>query len=588
METNTCDHHMDLHSTPRGFRGAGRAVLFRTFLLASVLLAACGGGSSGDSGLVGRAVVDEQEPNETPQTATALNTSLAAHGTVSTAADIDFWSFHGTAGQVISVEMTATRLAQGAWDALCNVPQLTLWMPDGVTRIVEHDYAGDWMFGRHDLDFPLVGLPQTGTYYLCVISNSPGVAGAEYALTVRNVAIGTLQGESEATGQTGANDGPVTANTLTPGTLYGFHLDGNADWYKFTVAQASAVCFELVSSRNGLFDSDSEYYRPRLNLYEPDGSTLIASVDGAYFDDPLLCARLDAAGTYFVEVTQSASGGDAPYFLRFTGSAADTLPIETEPNDSAGTADALSYGTNFQATMSAADMDYYSFSGLAGDQVLVEVLPAEVGVDFAVTFFASDGVTVVPSDSDTAGGLLTVRTILPANGTYFFRATGLPAAAMTYVVSFARRADAAFESEPNDDTATSDTFNTAHRAAGVIDTPGDVDVFGFSAKENELVTLSVLAARTPRDMVNSDGFQLFSGHGSTLKPRVRVLQADGTPLATSRFTPSDDCVSTEDVVDGLPCVAVSFIAPMSETYYLEITAEDGTNSASHVYAVTRR
>jgi len=549
--------------------------------------AGCGGGGS-DNAFAGILVFLEAEGNDSSATANALPSGAAGSGTISVAGDLDFWSFFASAGDVIFVEVAGARLEQAAWDAACTVPELTLFAPDGTTRLLRHDPPLGWTLGYHDMDFPLYRIPAGGVYYVCVGGDNPALAGARYTVTVRRRSLSGVQFEAEASGGIGVNDGPLSAQTIAAGSLFGHHVDTNPDWYKFTITGATVLCCEMVASRNGVSRNEVAYYKPRLNLYAPDGATLLATVDGVFFDDPLLCARLGAAGTYFLEVAQAAAGGDSDYHLGLVLTAIGALPSETEPNGTTPTADGIAYGDNFEGTISSADTDFFTFSGAAGDAILVEVLPATIGTPVGIAFFLPDGTTPLGSDSDAFGGIVSARTILPSTGLFFMRITAVAPAAVTYAASFARRSAARFETEPNELIATADDFDASGRAAGVIAAAGDKDVYRFTAAKDELVICSILATRVVRGGFGSDGFRTFSGHGSTLKPRLRLLRADGTLIAFSTLTPANTCVGAEDIVDGQPTLAVAMVAPASGTFYLEVTAEDGTGSASHVYSLLRR
>jgi len=561
--------------------------LATALVLALALASGCGGGGADDA-IVGILVFQEAEGNDTPATANALPSGAAGRGTVGAPGDLDFWSFFANAGEILFIEVVGTRLDQAAWDSACTVPELTLFGPDGTTRLLRHDPPLGWTLGYHDMDFPLVRIPASGLHYLCVGADNPALAGARYTVTVRRRALSGVQFEAEASGAIGVNDGPLSAQTVTAGALFGQHVNGNPDWYKFTVTGATVLCCEMVAGRNGLSRNEVAYYKPRLNLYAPDGATLLATVDGVFFDDPLLCARLGAAGTYFLEVAQAAAGGDSDYLLSLLLTGVGALPTETEPNGTTATADGISYGDSFEGTISSADTDFYTFSGAAGDRVLVEVLPATVATPVGVAFLMPDGLSPLGGDSDQFGGVVTGRTLLPATGIYFMRITAVAPAPVTYVASFARRSTAAFESEPNDGTAAASDLDAIGRVAGVIAAAGDRDVYRFTAARDELVVCSILATRVVRNTVGSDGYRAFSGHGSTLKPRLRLLRSDGLQLASSVFTPGSNCVGAEDIVDGLPTLAVAFVAPAAGTYFLEVAAEDGTGSASHTYSVFRR
>jgi len=556
-------------------------------LAAAGLLAGCGGGGGG-GGFTGILRIVEQEPNDSPGTANGLPADRAGTGDLSVAGDADVWSFSAQQGESLQIELFATRLDQAGWDAACNVPQLTLLGTDGVTRILEHAYNSGWENGRHDMDFPLFRVPQNGTYYLSVTQNSPGVAGGDYAVTVHRSAPLTPQLETEPGNTSGQNDGPLNAETISPGTLRGRHIDGDSDYFRFAIPGSSVVVFELLSYRNGLHAGDNDYFHPELRLFAPDGGTLITSAQGAYFGDPLLAAKLVAPGTYFIEVHEASGSGDADYYLSYRLNSVGSAPVETEPNNSTGNANAIGYGTIFGGSFSATDTDVFSYTGTAGDMVLVELLPAVVGTNVQTQILYPDGTTSLPVASDTISGITTARAILQTTGRHFLRLSTTSPGAVAYHCSLSRRFEGSYETEANDTPDAADSPNAFGRAAGAIGTAGDVDLFRFSAEKDQLVVCSVFAARADENEGGSDGFRAFSGYGSTLHPMVRVLRHNGVPVASVVYSPSDSCCSAEGVVDGLPTATVAFFAPSADTFYVEVSSEDGTASASHLYMVRIR
>jgi hypothetical protein len=551
--------------------------------LLPLLFSACGGG--GGSG--GVSAIFESEPNGSAATANALSLDRPAAGTIG-AADLDFWAFAATVGDLISVEIVATRLDQAAWDAGCNTPRLTLFRPDQTTKHLEHDVTLGWDYGGHDLDFPLIRIPESGTWYLCVASD-PGVAPAgDYALLVRKGTPATYQQEAEPAGTTGVNDTSATAQAITPGTLQGFHTDDNSDFYSFTITGPTVACFETISQRNGTFGGDTDYFTPELRIYGTDGTTVITSESETFFGDAQACVALLAAGTYFVEVREDSGGGDAGYFLTYAPSNVSSVPVESEANNTSATANPVSYGTVTRGAFISGDSDFYRFTAAAGDMVHAEVAPVNVSAAVVIEFRSSNGTTVLSADVDSYAGLREARTILTAGGTYYVRVTTSAGVASDYFLSLSRRLNSRFESEPNDEPVDFDQFDNSGRASGVISAPGDVDLFRFSLFEGEMVICSIFAAPPETASGGSNGFHVLNGHGSTLRPRIRILRNDGTVLATSLQAPPGSCATTEDIVDGLPTCAVALIAPSDNTYYVEVGAQDGTGSASHHYVVQVR
>jgi hypothetical protein len=227
--------------------------------------------------------------------------------------------------------------------------------------------------------------------------------------------------------------------------------------------------------------------------------------------------------------------------------------------------------------VSAADDDYFAFACDAGDRIQVEVFDAgnHQGALADVAVSIEDGTgALLPSD---AGGQLSIRrTILTSPGTYFVHVTATAATAYALRVT---QTPAAFESEPNDVPASAGAFDAAGRAAGVIATPGDRDLFAFQATLGLPVVLSCLA-----DDVGPGGFPSLDGFGSALDPILAVKDAGGTLLARSDAT----LATAVGVVDGLATVTLAFLPPASGTYFAELVDQGGNAGADFHYVLEMR
>ncbi len=64
------------------------------------------------------------------------------------------------------------------------------------------------------------------------------------------------------------------------------------------------------------------------------------------------------------------------------------------------------------------------------------------------------------------------------------------------------------------------------------------------------------------------------------------MDAAGLPLATSTSTPAN--TYTESITDGLPTAAVSFVAPTSGLFYVQVESAGGSGSVTNYYVITKR
>src|SRR5262249_34108311 len=205
------------------------------------------------------------------------------------------------------------------------------------------------------------------------------------------------------------NDSFMTATAITPGTVYAHHLDtltGEDDYFSFVISAPTVVSFDITAYRNGIFGNlglaDDAYYEPRIRLFATDGTTQLATNDRRYYRDSGLTYKFITNGTYFVDVSKAASTGDADYFLTYTSAAVGSL-TEVEPNNTPAMATPMSYGMTMSGSMSAADIDFYSVTGAAGDMVsafFFDQANAQ-GATAAVTvqLLASDRTTVLAAST---------------------------------------------------------------------------------------------------------------------------------------------------------------------------------------------
>jgi hypothetical protein len=548
------------------------------------LIPTCGGGGGGGSS----ATTSEFEPNGSAAEANRLVLGTPTQGELINVGDEDWFFLKVGAGRTLKVELFATRLDQARWDAAGTVPRLTVYSP-GATQFLQHSVATGWTGGSQDFEIPDMPVFFTGTYYFAVRPDVDGAAGGRYALRVSQAQPGPNQFEFEGFLEIGVDDTPGTAQTIHAGRLAGHHRAGNDDYYALTVAAPSVVRLEMVSQRNGTWIDDTREYDPLMRLYAPDGTTVLAENDDAFFLDPAIQYEVDSPGTYIVQVTESPTvSSSAPYFLDVAVDPAGGIP-EVEPNDTPAGADPFSYGQNVSGTVAPGAVDWFRFQGTAGDMVRLQVFDANNSAAASealdVALFASDGTTPLPFHEGPAFQVLT--TILQQDGTYYARAQTATGAvgATSYRLELRRFHTATYEAEPNDSVDDPDLFPGGGWAAGAIATPGDVDVYSFSAGTGQLVTFEVFASDTA---TGSDGFPEYSGHGSALAPLLTIRDRLGAAVATSTSTPAGS-IFTESIVGGLATAAVTFVAPpTSHQFFVEVASADGSSGADHYYVLHRR
>ncbi len=94
-----------------------------------------------------------------------------------------------------------------------------------------------------------------------------------------------------------------------------------------------------------------------------------------------------------------------------------------EPNDTAGQASPISYGQTLTdpGICPAGDVDYYTFSGGAGDTIVADIDASTIGssLDSYLTLYGPDGVSVLDQNDDYEDLDSQITYSLPADGTYY-------------------------------------------------------------------------------------------------------------------------------------------------------------------------
>jgi hypothetical protein len=535
----------------------------------------------------------ESEPNDDATLARALSLNRPAGGDVAVVGDQDWWSIQLTEGDVVQVELFATRFDHASWDAASNTAQVKLFDADGTTELMGHYPAGaaggpTWYWGQHDLDIPMFRAPATGVYYIRVSGADALEVGGDYAIVVSNVSVPNLQIETEAIGVSGVNDVHTDAQAITPGTVYGFHVDDEQDYYSFTIAVPTLVDLELVAFRNGVWQADDEYYDPAMSLFDTDGTTSLAHNDDTYFYDSGIEFWLATPGTYFVAVRECCGDGDAPYFLHLRTRAVGTPTPEAEGNNVWASAQPTEFGDPIDAQTIDGDDDYYSVDALAGDTLFVKTFDLANRSDaleqVSLALLGPDGTT--PIDFTYGSGWSLASTLIPADGTYYLLCSNSAVGATNYGVEVRLYRRGAFEAEPNDGAGDAGAFSSSNFAAGTIGASGDEDWYSFSASANRMVTISCVADSDSN--AYSNGLWSFSTWGSDLAPKLEILGADGVTVLATSVSATNTNSSTESVVDPMPLLSVSFVAPVTGSYFVRVTSDDNTFGPEMLYSLRKR
>ncbi|MBK6425872.1 MAG: HYR domain-containing protein [Blastocatellia bacterium] len=240
----------------------------------------------------GTTLATEVEPNGTFGTATPIaGASARIRGNVYPNADIDFYSFSGTAGDRIFAAVMTSSSSNNSTDSV-----LDLIAPDGTTVIETDDNDGS--FGASSSTIAGRTLAATGTHFLLVRHFSATTQLRPYDLHFRR--------------QTGAPVAEVEANDTT-GTAQPLPASG---WITGSTSSAADQDFYSVALNAGdtvflSLDLDPERDTVKWNgrvgfaLFGTGSSQILVTGDGgtATPDSEAMFFTVQTAGTYFVHVS---------------------------------------------------------------------------------------------------------------------------------------------------------------------------------------------------------------------------------------------------------------------------------------------
>ncbi len=338
-----------------------------------------GATSSGNVIDMGALYGTETESNGTSASANPVALEALTSGLVNPKADNDFFSFPGTTGDIITIDVDSSG------DGCPLDPVLTLFSTNGTTQLATNDdFAGKGNDSR-------VGarLAATGTFFAKVIDfatvnpNCPDDGpGSFYTIHVNKAIL-----------ETEANNTQATANGAVIGQRRGglINPSGDVDFYSFTVDFGDRILAEITANRAG------STLNPTLTLFAPGGATLATNADiGAGNVDSLIdFTFLPSASiptfpaTVALRVSAASGAGTSAFY---------SLNIAT---DSLNT---IYSGTTTQG------------SGLGGS-VTADIFPKFVsqGSNFDL-IVAGEGIPLDPADTVTVPGATTFPTAGPDFG----------------------------------------------------------------------------------------------------------------------------------------------------------------------------
>jgi hypothetical protein len=375
----------------------------------------------------------------------AIASAAVKAGQMNQAADLDAFTFSGTAGQrILFAALTTT----GSLNT-----SITLYPPGGGPAEAI-SYSGD------RLDWQLAA---TGTYTV-VISDYYLTNTGTYSVTFLNVTAGPFTSGPDP-------DGGAIASAEVKAAS--FQTAPDFDAFTFTGTANQRVLIDAVNTSGS---SNTEIY-----LYPPSGGAAVVATSNDLVDYQLL-----ASGTYTVVIEDAGLNDTGTYNLSLLNVTAGPLTSGSDPDGGAIASAAVKAGQMNQA----ADLDAFTFSGVAGQRILFAALTTTGSLNTSITLYPPGG---GPAEAISYSGdrldwqLAATGTYTVVISDYYLTNTG------TYSVTFLNVTAGPFTSGPDPDGG---AIASAEVKAASFQTAPDFDAFTFTGTANQRVLI---------DAVNTSG-----------------------------------------------------------------------------------
>jgi hypothetical protein len=429
-----------------------------------------------------------------PDSAGGLINGASNTGAISSAGEVDTWTFTASAGDRMAVHI-GEMVDQNDFR-----PWIRLIAPSGATL---GNAAGTDAAVIDD-----VVAPATGTYLVLVASFDSGFDGTgTYRLTMTHT-------PGPITVSPGDQGGPLTNGEMHTGEI----LQGDVDVWTFTATAGQRIAVHIGEI------TDTDDFRPWIRLWSPTGVSLgdTAFVEADVIDDVVA----PVSGTYLVLVASFDPGFDGTGTYRLTMTHTPG-PITVSPGDQGGP---LTNGAIHTGEILQGDVDVWTFTATAGQRIAVHIGEITDADDFRpwIRLWSPTGVSL--GDTAFVEADVIDDVVAPVTGQYLvlvasfdpgFDGTGTYRLTMTHTPG-------PITVSPGDQGGPL-TIGAIH--TGEI-LQGDVDVWTFTATAGEHIDINVGETSETDDF--RPWIRLWSPTGASLGDTAGVTAAQ--ILATANAT----------------------------------------------------
>ena len=374
-----------------------------SIVLAMLMVAGCFVGASA-------AAVSETESNNIVADATEFNVGDTASGKINENGDVDCFKFKATKSGFATVSLSHT---------VNNAP--STYFAVEVKDAASKTLASFESTGKDAKVSEDVSVEKDATYYVIVKQGTVCDPTVAYTLSVAVKEFDYAESEpnNKATEADVLEYSPKGASKLYNGAI----SEGDSDYYKVTFPADGIINVYLYNSTN------AGNYKATLYAYVEDGGSMVlrpvTAIEVDENSDKTIGASVGVAkGDYYLLV-EGVDGCTGSYGTRilFKGAAAEGVNIETEMNDALATADVISLGKSYLATLDEnGDVDCFKFTAPANNK----------GYDFKFTSESTGSWTIEIVNSDN--GKVVEPVVLNANIIKTATAETSPLAAGTYYI----------------------------------------------------------------------------------------------------------------------------------------------------------
>lgn len=300
------------------------------------------------------ASVDEKEPNNTAATATAFAVVDTVSGRISSADDVDWYSFEVAESSLITVKLSHTIVGANATSSYFNVDVYDRIPTEASTVSPEASFTSA---GNVESSSSAAFSVASGKHYIKVTGGQVTVDSLAYSVSVTVDKNSLAEKEPNNTVATAS---PLELSVKGASKVYVGTISNetDVDYYKFTLPQNGYIYWYLY---NGTVTTGD--YKAELIGY-------VSGKDGIANEQSFGTVSLAKNETSIMGPSVGLSAGE--YYLKVSGSVGDYQTrvyfaahgtTESEYNNTFGTADLLLTGnTYYGSTFDVNDYDVFKFS----------------------------------------------------------------------------------------------------------------------------------------------------------------------------------------------------------------------------------